>query len=594
MRNIIFFILLSSGAYAQSSYPSYDSILNHYFSNYLLPASDGPITERFVKDAKGWKWQLYDYQEESIRKEAPFWDAKTGAFLSLETRLLEEDRGRKYVESQTKSMINRTPENYFDLQPYYGYSGWHKDVIAYLEGKKELGDDELYALARAYSAYADDLIEPRSTYSDSRLDYKLAIGDTMKADQVKQYNFFREKAIALFEELHRRNPNYETVVGEIRLKASHEYVVYYLDLLKYQPQREAKSELIRDLYNGPILARASNMLKSCPPNAILFTHGDNDTYPLYYAQQKLNLRPDVSVINISLLYTVAYADLFRKNEIHQTAINWRLSNKFLSDKRHAVSFFQATDNEPRPDSLIFNELLSDYQNDPRYFEITGGSYLTHSSPNIFLAHQDTNLTLSRLYQITKQQLMVYDLIAKTSRPVCFAAQGNIEAYFGLETYLLQQGDVFFLQSEKSEAYSRIGELDFDKTLDLILTEFDYPVQGKDAPSYGSFADHYRNLVSQLYNFSDLSAEQKERRLKALEKINSALPAEAYPHKSMVSLYFALCFLNEEKTAQGELIISELEAHAATVQADPNASDSEQYEAEQILSQVERIKAFMEN
>jgi len=59
---------------------------------------------------------------------------------------------------------------------------------------------------------------------------------------------------------------------------------------------------------------ARNILATLPPEAILFTQGDNDTFPLWYLQQVEKVRPDVSVVNLPLLNTPWYLNLVKRHD----------------------------------------------------------------------------------------------------------------------------------------------------------------------------------------------------------------------------------------------------------------------------------------
>lgn len=295
---------------------------------------------------------------------------------------------------------------------------------------------------------------------------------------------------------------------------------------------------------APDIAR--DYLMGCPKDAILFTFGDNDTYPLWYAQEVEGVRPDVRIVNTSLLGIDWYVNQLRYkvNESAKFDIIW------TEDQLRGFGYISNTGDKANQTMPLYNFLkhnLGQVLNS----EVKAG--LRTAFPSRLTLPVDVNYvrqsglvmaTDSILPQIqldlspNKQfysldQLTILSILATSNwkRPICFTSFYN---EIGIGPYLRQNGLIY--QVVPVQINSRANVMDANKTMNLLMNEF----RSGNANKPGVYFDeeNRRHLLSirqayaqAAYNLADDGRKQEAVNL--LEKAESLIIPEALPY-AMVS------------------------------------------------------------
>jgi hypothetical protein len=225
---------------------------------------------------------------------------------------------------------------------------------------------------------------------------------------------------------------------------------------------------------------AAAYLNSCAPNAILFTNGDNDTFPLWYAQEVENIRPDVRVINLSLANTDWYIDQLRRKQYESDPIPLVLDQSKYAYGNHDFVPIRPRD-EVKDQFVDLKEMVSFMGSDDQRSKVAwGNSPINYLPTTKFRLSVDSVNFLSTLRRdidnpaskeiatkdsalreinkdkkilpyidwdmgkkgyILKNDLLVLDILAANNwtRPVYFAVTVGGDAFVGLEKYFQIEG-----------------------------------------------------------------------------------------------------------------------------------------------------------
>ena len=223
---------------------------------------------------------------------------------------------------------------------------------------------------------------------------------------------------------------------------------------------------------------AYNMLNSCEPNGIIFTNGDNDTFPLWYIQEVEGVRKDVRVVNLSLLNTPWYIEQL-KNQIPTIPINLKDENIEKLDPIFGTAYAL------NKWTNIWPELKN------RYNEYTKSQYgINYSISNFgilsnwgatpaIIENGDNKIIweispkLSNYLRV--QDIMILQIIqdAIETRPIYFAVTVAPNNRMGMDDYLQMEGLVYKVTHEKSAESSSMPRLNYDRMLQNITETNDY-------------------------------------------------------------------------------------------------------------------------
>jgi tetratricopeptide (TPR) repeat protein len=369
-------------------------------------------------------------------------------------------------------------------------------------------------------------------------------------------------------------------------------------------------------YTATALAKA--YLESCDPNAILFTIGDNDTFPLWYAQEIEHIRTDVKIVNTSLFMTDWYIDQMKSKSYESNPLPISFNHyEYVGDKLDYVAHI------PKVESRWEIKDFIDFIKNPKStVELQNGQTIHFFPTNkiripvdkntivqnkvvaakyndSIVSYIDIDIKGNALY---KNRLMMLDLVANNNwkRPIYFSPGAfEDEDYLWMKNYLQLEGMIYKLvpiktKTEKDTNPMDMGGLDADKMYSIVM-KWDWGNSKGDIyhdPETRKNSISYRSVLSRLMD--KLIAEGKlDKAKKVIDLSLTEMPIEKFGYYSMVEPFARGYYEVGEKAKAQQLLKKLIEKYHENLNYYGTLSPSDQVDlAIDIVTDIERYRSLL--
>lgn len=331
--------------------------------------------------------------------------------------------------------------------------------------------------------------------------------------------------------------------------------------------------------SGRYIARdlAYNYLNSCDENAIIFTNGDNDTFPLWYIQEVEGVRTDVRVCNLSYLQTDWYIDQMKRKAYLSNPLPIAASHhQYVTGSRDVVYLIDRIEGAVELGKAL-EFLKSDDLRTKQIPEYQGKfDYLPSKTfsmkvdvPKVEALHilpagkvdSVVQFTISK-NMILKNEWMVLEMLndSQWERPIYYAVTVGGDNYAGLQDYFQLEGFAYRVVPHKTQnTDGQVGRVETDKFYHKLMNEFRWG--GYSNPKVyldentQRMALNIRNNLTRLAN-ALLDQNETEKAVQVLDKTMKELPSNLVPH-NYFSIFIAKGYYRARQTEKGDQILREL-------------------------------------